>query len=230
MQWNNQTLRIVMLSLASCSGELREKPQLDCKPGADPNAVACSDGIIGSCAGGSPQYAVCSDISVCQASWQQAGAYKCSQDSTSADAGLLMYVRGSSNAYLQGVALRVAGDGNADGILAAGEAGTLSIELRNASESIIRSVTGLLSTSQPGVTITSGAELYFGDLDSGTSACGSASPALAGDCSNFSALTKVELADNISIGLVDFELTVRDAESNSVTLTFELTLDPLEQL
>ena len=220
-----ELMSLVVFALASCGGELRMKPQLDCDPAADLNTVVCSDGIIGSCAGGSPQYAVCSDIAVCQASWQEAGSYKCRESPALGDAGLLMYARGSSDAYLQGVALRVVGDSNADGVLSPGEAGTISFELRNASNSVVRHVAGELSTSQPGVTITSGSQLYFGSLESGSSACGSATYALAGDCTRFSSLTKLQIADSVPVGAIDLALTVRDEQSNSITLNFELTLE-----
>lgn len=213
-----------MFALAACSGQLRTKPQLDCN-GADPYAVVCSDGILGSCAGGSPQYSVCSDTTVCQASWQQAGAYKCAQDEALADAGLLMYAHGSSDAYLLGVALRVTGETNADGFLSSGEAGTISIELRNASPEILRNVTGTLSTSHGDVTITSGSELYFGDLAVRGSACGSSTPERAGDCSNFSSLTKLQIAESFALDRISFELTVRDAAAQSTRLSFELALD-----
>ena len=216
----------LLLWLVSCGGELREKPQLDCTS----DAVACSDGIIGSCAGGTPQYSVCSDIAVCQAGWQQAGAYKCSKDNAPSDAGVQMYVLGRSDTYLQGGAMRVIGDSNADGILSPGEAGTLSIELRNAGDTTARDITATLSTSHSGVTITSGSELYFGDIAPSGSACGSSSPDLAGECSNFSVLAKIALGANVSLTRIKFDLTVSDAAAISSMLSFELDLgasDPL---
>ena len=78
------------------------------------------------------------------------------------------------------------------------------------------------ATQTTGKRSRSASELYFGDLASGAGACGSSSPVLAGDCSNFSWLTKVQVADSVSLGAVNFDLTVRDAESNSITLTFGL--------
>jgi hypothetical protein len=216
------------LLLIACSGELREKPQLDCQ--GDVTANVCSDGIIGSCVGRSPQYRVCGDTTVCSASWQQAGAYKCTSSAAAGDAGAPIYSGSSTQPLIEALAVRVVSETNGDGVMSPGEEGRFRVEVRNSWLGTARMVTGTLSTSQPGVTITSGAKLFFGDLESGVTACGVSSASYTSSCSETYWLPNISVAKTVSpTASIELQLTVRDADANEFGLSFQVALGAIDQ-
>jgi hypothetical protein len=83
------------ISALACSGLNREGPSVSCQDLQGGRVNACKSGIIASCKDGKTvTYEVCTDGSdaenVCEASWQKAGAYQCSQSTSSGSSGSCM--------------------------------------------------------------------------------------------------------------------------------------------
>lgn len=213
MNWPNRAISLWTLWLAACGGELRAKPQLDCEPGMDSPGVVCSDGLIGSCVGGLPRIAVCGDTTVCEASWQEAGAYKCGPNDALGDSSTTIYAKDELAPSLEAATLRVV-----DGSVAPGEHAQLSVSMRNAGAITAEMVIGVLSTTEAGAIITSGT-LYFGDIESGATACGSSALSLAGDCDQTDELPQLAIdASSAPDTTIQLELTVSDAHRKTFTL------------
>ena len=209
----SRAISVWTLWLAACGGELRAKPQFECAPGMDVPGVVCSDGLIGSCVGGRQRVAVCGDTTVCEASWQQAGAYKCGPNDALGDSGTTLYTKDELAPSLEAASLRVV-----DGTIAPGERAQLSASIRNTGPVRAEMVSGLLSTTHRGATITNGA-LFFGDIESGATGCGSSVQRSAGDCDQRDELP-VLTVDMSVVGdtVIPLDLTVND-ESKTFTLT-----------
>jgi hypothetical protein len=80
----------------------REGPEGTC---SDLVGVACHDGILATCVGGSVKYQVCDDKDVCVATWQVDGQYRCNETDPVPQAAHDMSVSGMGGA----------GDGSAGG-------------------------------------------------------------------------------------------------------------------
>jgi hypothetical protein len=216
MNWPSRAISVWTLCLAACGGELRAKPPLECEPGMDIPGVVCSDGLIGSCVGGFPRIAVCGDTTVCEASWQEAGAYKCGPNDALGDSSTTLYAKDELAPALEAATLRVI-DGN--GSIAPGERAQLSVSMRNTGPITAEMVTGVLSTTQEGVTITN-ATVYFGDIESGATACGSSGLSRAGDCDQTDELPQLAIDASVASDTsIQLELTVSDANRKTFTLT-----------
>jgi hypothetical protein len=213
MNWPSRAISLWTLWLAACGGELRAKPQLECEPGMDIPGVVCSDGLIGSCVGGVPRIAVCGDTTVCEASWQEVGAYKCGPNDALGDSSTTIYAKDELAPSLEAATLRVV-----DGTVAPGEHARLSVSIRNTGSITAEMVTGVLSTTEPGATITRGT-LYFGDIESGATACGASALSLAGDCNQTDELSQLAIAASVAGDTtILLELTVSDADRKTFTL------------
>lgn len=67
------------LILGSCSAFNREGPDVTCADLGHGALNACREGIITSCNNGSETYRVCKKESVCEATWQIPGGYRCEE-------------------------------------------------------------------------------------------------------------------------------------------------------
>ncbi|MBI2377806.1 MAG: hypothetical protein HYV07_27640 [Deltaproteobacteria bacterium] len=112
-------------------------------------------------------------------------------------------------------------DTNRDGSLSPGESGSLQITLRNNGSAQARGVTGLLSTTQAGVTIAS-STVYFGHISGGSTSCGSTSSSGAGYCSP---APSVSIGAGVASGTpVRFSVALTDAYGNTASLSFDVTV------
>jgi hypothetical protein len=68
-----------LLLVAACSLSNREGPDVSCKDLGSGTKNACAEGIIASCESSKVTYRVCDDNDACEATWQQEGAFRCSQ-------------------------------------------------------------------------------------------------------------------------------------------------------
>lgn len=73
---------VALAGAVSCSVFNREGPHETCETLDGGAANACHDGIIAFCLGGQMVYEICDNASVCEESWQKAGAFLCTQAST----------------------------------------------------------------------------------------------------------------------------------------------------
>ncbi|HTU63141.1 MAG TPA: hypothetical protein VMF89_31995 [Polyangiales bacterium] len=203
-----------LAALAACGGDLRAKPQFECEPSRDLPGVVCSDGLIGSCVGGRQRIAVCGDTTVCEASWQQAGAYKCGPNDALGDSNTTIYAKDEQAPSLEAATLRVIG-----GVITPGGRAQLSVSIRNTGPVSTEMVSGMLSTTHPGATVSNGS-LYFGDIGSGATACGSIALGSAGDCDQTDELPQLEVAATVAGDTsIQLDLTVSDADPKTFTLT-----------
>jgi hypothetical protein len=118
----------------------------------------------------------------------------------------------------------VTGDSNRDGRLSPGESGGLIIRIINGGSRVL-GLSGNLSTTQAGVTVTNGQGIKFGDIGYGGGPCGNATS--AGSCSSVSAsYPQVSLSTAVAAGtVIPFQLTVTDSLGNSFgALSFSLTV------
>lgn len=208
---------------------------VDCSASV-PNA--CSDGIIGFCVEGVPQWRVCDDESVCGATWQTNGAYSCSPPNHDAPDtwgpdGAEETV-GDTSPDRQAVILatvEILHETNRDGWVSPGESGTLRIRIRNTGSGEIRDVTGRLETRTSGVTIR-GPQFSFGTLRSQAERCGST--AFGGDnCTEELLQYRPSFVVDSSVpdeSTIEFSLALEDASDTDLgTLRFNYTLAPIDQ-
>lgn len=66
----------------SCSLLNREGPDVSCADLDNGAQNACKEGIIATCTNSTVVYKVCDDKNVCEASWQSAGEYRCTESET----------------------------------------------------------------------------------------------------------------------------------------------------
>lgn len=124
------------------------------------------------------------------------------------------------------------GDDNGDGALSPGENAGLMVRIQNTGNAKALAVTGSLSTTRAGVTVTNGTGLKFGDVATG-STCGisATSGYNAGTC--FAPRTEYPTV-TVSQGLpastdIVFALTLRDAYGNSSNLNLNYVTPAINQ-
>lgn len=225
----NRAISLWTVWLAACSGELRAKPVFECDPEIDAMGVVCSDGLIGSCVNGFQRVTVCGDTTVCEATWQEAGAYKCGPNDALEDSGTTIYAKDELEVSLEAATLRVLDDSNGDGVVSPGEHARLSISIRNVGRIEARMVSGAMSTPQPGVTLANAGALHFGDIDVGATACASSSQSFAGNCDRTNDLPQLMLTSTVAVDTpLQIELAVTDADSRTFDLRFALTVGTID--
>jgi hypothetical protein len=122
--------------------------------------------------------------------------------------------------------LVVYGDTNGDGKLSPGESAQLKVSIQNTGTSKALGITGTLTTSTTGVTITGGTGLQFGDINPGLSACGVIGTLGAGSCASGSTYyPTVSLATSAATGTtITFTLALKDQFGNVFAVSFSVTV------
>ncbi len=215
-----------------CSLLNRHGPEVDCGDLQDGAVNACSDGIIASCVDGDIKYRVCEeDIQgvsaddICEASWQEEGAFKCAPDDLPGGSGPAKLTVGS---------VSIRSDSNSDGLLSPGETATVDIFAKNTgAEEISEAFAKLTSYPDSAILLSDCfAQGDFGSSASCTTTC---------DCTNVSSSSKqnfgggqtgsyamlrleFRIADDVELGATDFEIGFEDSLGRTWTDSFQLDI------
>lgn len=119
----------------------------------------------------------------------------------------------------------VLSDTNGDGKLSPGESGYLKVSITNTGTAQALGITGNLTTTTAGVTITGGTGLNFSDIDARSSACGTVGTTYyAGSCSQPSSYyPTVTLATSVTAGtMISFSLALADEYGSTFAVPFSV--------
>jgi hypothetical protein len=141
-------------------------------------------------------------------------------------------VVGINQAFTAGTATLL-NDTNGDGKLSPGESGNLKVSITNTGTAKALGVTGNLTTSTAGVTITDGTGLTFSDLGAGSSACGVMATVsfAAGSCSQSSSYyPTVTLASSVTAGTtISFSLALADEYGSTFAVSYSYMVVGINQ-
>ena len=122
------------------------------------------------------------------------------------------------------VGITVVGDENSDGLVNPGEKGYLKIEVKNLTDTTIKGLTGTVSSSDSDFILSyynnSASKLFFGDISSGASACGSGMN--HGDCSDYSSYYLAYIAsEENNIGPTSLTLVLNSGSTLPLTIDIQ---------